>query len=227
MNSSSSSFNNYFDFKSSIKSIKGHQILAINRGEKKKELKVTLDIPDENFEKKLGYFCTDLVGNGSHKKLIFEAMQEAYKRLVKPKMKRKIRANLTKMAEHSALNVFAENLRQLLLTFPCRHSVVMGLDPGFKNGCKLAVINEHGKVLKTNTFYPKFDGSLAEKDEQMLRNYVEEYKVDVIGIGNGSGFGHTQKIVANLIKKFKWHKVSFTRVNEDGASIYRYHFQAH
>ena len=218
-----SAFKHYFDFKCSIKHIKPHQVLAINRGEKRKELKVTLDIPDEIFEKKLEKFCLNLVRVQNHEKkqLIASSVSESYKRLVKPAIKRKIRSSLTKSAESQGLDVFAENLRELLLTLPCRNSVVMGLDPGFKHGCKIAVIDCNGQVLRTGVVYPRVQ-DLSIQDETFLVNAIEELKVDIIGIGNRSGFGQTEKIVAKLISKCKRQRVAFTSVNEDGASIYRF-----
>jgi len=217
-----SAFKNYFDFKCYIKQIKSHQVLAINRGEKRKELKVTVDIPDGNLEKQLERFCLNLVKahtNYERSQLISASISEAYKRLVKPSIKRKVRSSLTKTAESQGLDVFAENLRELLLTLPCRNSVVMGLDPGFKHGCKVAVIDVNGNVLQTGVVYPRVQ-DLSVKDETFLIESIEKFKVDIIGIGNRSGFGQTEKIVAKLISKCKKQKVAFTSVNEDGASIY-------
>jgi len=148
-------FETYFDFKSSIHFIKPHQVLALNRGEKKKELKVTLEIP-EIFERDLECECLRLINpmQNEIRQLISEAMKDAYKRLVKPQIRRKIRSNLTRNAEKESLVVFANNLRELLLTPPCRNSVIMGLDPGFKHGCKVAVIDSQGKsVIKKSTYF--------------------------------------------------------------------------
>ena len=128
---SKSTFENYADFRCSISSIKPHQILALNRGEKKKELKITIEIPDV-FERDLECSSLRLINpkNPEIRNLISEATKEAYKRLVKPQIKRKIRSTLTRYAEKQSLEVFANNLRELLLTSPCRNSVIMGLDPG-------------------------------------------------------------------------------------------------
>ncbi len=218
-NKDKSVFRNYFDFKTSAFYIQSHQVLAINRGEKKKELQVSVELPDQVFEKLLVDYCIKLT-RPKQPFLMQEAMSEAYNRLVKARIKRKVRSRLTDKAEKDGLDVFAKNLRELLLTFPCRNSVVMGLDPGFTHGCKLAVIDQKGQVLTTHILYPKND-RLSSKDESFLINCIRTHQVDIIGIGNKTGFGPMEKIISNLIAKHCLQgKVAYTPVNEDGASIY-------
>lgn len=160
-------FQNYHDFQTSILRVKSHQILAINRGEKKKELRVKVDIPDVIY-RQLESFCLRQFQDADETRLK-PALNEAYGRLVKPMIQRRIRASLTKKAELESLDVFADNLRQLLLTAPCRNSVIMGLDPGFKHGCKMAVIDAKAQVLETGVIYPTLQGSLNDKVKVILK----------------------------------------------------------
>ena len=223
----STDFEHYFNFSNSVRYLKSHQVLAINRGEKRKEITVKFDIPDA-IQEDLKYFCIRLVqAHGEKKRLIGDAMVEVYKRLVKKQIQRRIRTNLTKKAETESLDVFADNLRQLLMTPPCKNAVVLGLDPGFKHGCKYACTDVQGNVLKTGVIYPKnVKGSswaLSPADQNEIVELVNDFHVDIIGIGNRTGFREMERIVVDLIQKKTFnHKVTFTSVNEDGASIYRY-----
>lgn len=224
--SQKSQFDNYFDFKNSIGRLKSHQILAINRGEKKKELKVKIVVPDilaKDLERK----CLEINPLQSYQKRTFvsKSIQESFKRLIKPMIQRRVRTNLTKKADLEALDVFAENLRNLLLTSPCSNTSILSIDPGFKHGCKLAIIDGKGIVQETGVIFPKFKlgvSSLTDKEDKYLIKIINDFNVEIIGIGNGTGSKQIENIVAEMIRKKVFRNiVAFTIVNEDGASIYR------
>lgn len=221
-------YKNYADFKCPVKSLKPHQVLAINRAEKKKQLVVTVEVPQQalnGFE----WHCKNIYlakseVNKKKKEMIVKAIQDGYKRLVKPMVQRRIRSMLSRDAENASLGVFADNLRHLLLTPPCRGVNILGIDPGFKHGCKLACINGSGEVEKTGIVHPQFGNyGLNKQDQATLLGMVESGKVDVIAIGNGTGCRPVEQLVSSMIKSGAFgnrNKISYVIVNEDGASIY-------
>ncbi len=229
-------FESYYDFKSPVRYLKPHQILAINWGEKKKELKVKVVLP-ERFSSQLERHVINLYSEACQdtikRSMIREAISEVYSRLVKPLVQRRLRSNLTKKAETASVDVFADNLRNLLLTPPCRNMTILGIDPGFKHGSKMAVIDVKGSVLDTAVIYPKFFpeaaaaskiSPLSDSDLGILARLIDTHAVEVVAIGNGTASRQVERLISDLIATKKIgerRKLAYTIVNEDGASIYR------
>lgn len=206
----------YYDFKEPIKKIANHRVLAINRGEKDKFLKVNIEIEDHLT---VGVITNDLVKEGFTSYLVKEAIIDGYKRLLYPSIEREIRNELTEKAEDDAINVFSLNLRPLLMQAPMKGKVVAGVDPGFRTGCKVAVVDETGKVLDYKTVYPTEPRNEIEKTKKVLKELIDKYNIDIFAIGNGTASRETEKVVADTIKEID-KKVSYTIVSEAGASIY-------
>lgn len=208
----------YYDYKEPIKSIANHRILAINRGEKEKKLKVTLDISDNE--------VIDLLKNRiiSNKKGITSiylesAIEDGYKRLLFPSMEREIRNNLTERAEEEAIKVFSLNLKPLLMQPPIRGKNVMAIDPGFRTGCKVAIIDDTGKFLDYATVYPTQPQNQVDKTKAQLKEFIKKYNIDIIAIGNGTASRETELVVAEMIQELN-EPISYIIVSEAGASIY-------
>lgn len=218
-------FQNYFEFKCSIKSIKPHQVLAINRGEDNKILSVKVVLP-ENIKRLYTIFCHKKwirpTATKSVKFLIEESVSDAYDRLVAPQVCRQIRSDLTKKAEKASIEVFCSNLKNRLLVATVKHKVVLALDPGFFHGCKLAVISKTGKVLYTDILYLNSKANSKMSEEEKLSDIVRNYNCEIIAIGNGTACRETETKVSNLIKKkaFPNLNVCYCIVDESGASIY-------
>ncbi len=207
----------YADYKESVSTIPAHRILAINRGEKENFLKVSLLVSAEVAVPKLQRRYVHSAGQSSE--LIKSAAEDGYKRLIFPSLEREIRAMLTERAEEQSIHMFEVNLKPLLLQPPLKGKVVLALDPAYRTGCKVAVLNPRGDVLATGVVYPTPPQSLIEDAETRLLKAIDKYKVDVISIGNGTASKETEIFVAGLIKKAK-REVSYTIVNEAGASVY-------
>jgi len=210
----------YFSYEESLKTIPGYRVLAINRGEKEKILTVKLLFPEEE----ILHYMEERRGKGlsvEQRKLLLEAIQDSYKRLIAPSIENEIRAWLTEKAEDGAIAIFADNLKQLLMQAPIVGKVVLGWDPAFRTGCKLAVVDETGKVLDTAVVYPtmptneKKQRAAAEK----LREFIEKYGVTLISIGNGTASRESEQFVAEVLKELP-QKVSYVITNEAGASVY-------
>ncbi len=207
----------YYEYTEAVKRIPSHRVLAVNRGEKDGVLKVSVDfetdramiIVTRNYIKNDGY-CAELVAN---------AATDAYNRLIFPSVEREIRNALTEKAEESAIKVFGTNLKQLLLQPPVKNHTVLGLDPGYRTGCKAAVVNENGKVLQTGVIYPAPPHSKLEEAKRLVKECVEKYGVTVISIGNGTASHETEVFVAELLPELG-SDVSYMVVNEAGASVY-------
>ncbi len=208
----------YHDFKISVRSVKPHQILAINRGEDEGILKITFDYDQEFLHNavKKRFFHTD---RSFFNEMIEEIINDSWKRLLFPSLEREVRKELTEKAELHAVEVFATNLRQLLLQPPLLNNVIMGIDPGFVSGCKIAVIDPTGKYLYGNTIYPHPpQRKTAEAVDLMVRT-IRQYKVRVIAIGNGTASRETESVVAEIIKENNL-ECKYLIVNEAGASVY-------
>lgn len=207
----------YYEYAEAVKRIPSHRVLAVNRGEKDGVLKISVDfdtdramtIVTRNYVKNDGY-CAELVAN---------AAADAYNRLIFPSVEREIRNALTEKAEESAIKVFGTNLKQLLLQPPVKNHTVLGLDPGYRTGCKAAVVNENGKVLQTGVIYPAPPHSKLEEARRLVTQWVEKYGVTVISIGNGTASHETEVFVAELLPELGVD-VSYMVVNEAGASVY-------
>ena len=207
----------YKEFKESIKTIPSHRILAINRGENDKCLKVELVA---NQEKALKIIEDEfLVKNENTEMLIKEIINDSYERLIFPSLEREIRNELTEKANEQAIHMFDTNLRPLLLQPPLKNNIILGLDPAYRTGCKIAVIDEKGDVLDTTVVYPTPPQSKTEESIEKLKALIEKHNVNTISIGNGTASKEAEIFVAELIKHCN-HKVNYAIVNEAGASVY-------
>ncbi len=210
-------YETYSGFKQEVKTLPSHRILAINRGENEKCLKVEILIDEKLtipvIEK---YFKRD---NQNTNALMDEVIADAYERLLFPSLERECRNNLTDVADEQAIKMFEVNLRPLLLESPLKNNIIMGFDPGYHNGCKIAVIDKHGAVLDTTVVYPTPPRNKTEEALEKLKNMIEKNKVDIIAIGNGTASKESEIFVAELIKQVS-RPVSYAVVSEAGASVY-------
>ena len=209
----------YYDFKEPIKKVAGHRVLAINRGEKENFLTVKIALEDENIVlQKLAYKV--IIKNSNTKEILQEVIADSYKRLIAPSLEREIRNDMTEQAEENAIKVFRENLKQLLLQPPIKDKVVLALDPAFRTGCKIAVIDQTGKTLDTAVVYPTAPQKKTEEAKNKLKQMIEQYCVDVIAIGNGTASRESEIFVAETLLKALDRTVFYVIVNEAGASVY-------
>ena len=209
----------YYDFKEPIKKVAGHRVLAINRGEKENFLTVKIALEDENvLLQKLAYKI--IIKNSNTKEILQEVIADSYKRLISPSLEREIRNDMTEQAEENAIKVFRENLKQLLLQPPIKDKVVLALDPAFRTGCKIAVIDQTGKTLDTAVVYPTAPQKKTEEAKNKLKQLIEQYHVDVIAIGNGTASRESEIFVAETLFKAIDRTVFYVIVNEAGASVY-------
>ena len=208
----------YYDFSEPVAKIANHRILAINRGEKEGFLTVRLDADEEAM---LRYLKNELIKNRTSQcvKYIEAAAEDSYKRLIAPSVETETRNLLTDRAQEDAIKVFAKNLNGLLLQPPIKGKTVLGLDPGYRTGCKVAVVDETGKVLDTNVIYCTLPNHDKDKAKSILKRLIDKYDVDIISIGNGTASKETQMLVAELIKEID-KKVFYMVVSEAGASVY-------
>ncbi len=208
----------YYDYKESLKTIKPHRILAVNRGEKEKVLNIKIDVEDDKILEYLYKENIKIEGLISSK-YVKEAIDDGYKRLIFPSIEREIRSELTDEANEQAIKIFSNNLENLLLQPPMKEKVVLGLDPAFRTGCKLAVIDKTGKFLEKSVIYPHEPINDIEKSTEELNRLVDKYKVDIISIGNGTASRESEKFVSNYIQDHK-KDTKYIIVNEAGASVY-------
>jgi uncharacterized protein len=210
----------YYDYSEAIAKLPPHRILAINRGEKEKCLRVTFDVPEEPIRRIMAdTFVTNPKSIFHH--LILKTLQDAYTRLIAPAIEREIRTQLTEMADGHAIQVFAINIKNLLLQPPVSGKTIMGIDPGYRTGCKVAVIDNTGKYLEGITIYPHPPQKDYFNAKTGIRILIEKYSVDIIAIGNGTASRETELLVAELIRELKQDRtVYYTVVNEAGASVY-------
>lgn len=218
-------YKNYYDYREAVSSIKDHRILALNRGEKEKVLNVGIE---GNKEVDINYLNTKIIKkpNSLFEVEIKEAIVDAYKRLIAPSIEREVRGELTKKAEEGAIDVFSLNLKNLLLQAPIKGKVVLGVDPAFRTGCKLAVISESGAVLDKGVIFPNerakgatVNENLLQKSKDTLSSLVKKYNVNIIAIGNGTASRETEEFVASTIKEYHLD-VKYAIVSEAGASVY-------
>lgn len=210
----------YYEFKQNLKGLQGHRILAINRAEKEGVLRVSVDI---NLEQVHAYFKRQLITQNQESQAAqyyTDAYIDAYKRFIGPAIEREIRSTLTEQAEQGAIEVFGDNLRNLLLQAPLKNKVVMGFDPAYRTGCKLAIVDETGKVLKVHVIYPH--ASSQGRHQQAISEFkalIKDYKVEMVAIGNGTASRESEIFVAEHLKGMD-HEVFYLIVNEAGASVY-------
>ena len=210
----------YNDFKEKLSTIPSHRILAINRGEKEEFLKVTIEKP---VDKILQYIGKRIIKNDKYEAILKETIEDSFKRLIEPSIDREIRADLTEKADKQAIEVFGKNAKQLLLGAPLKGLTVLGFDPAYRTGCKLAVIDETGKVLDTGVIYPTEPQNDIEGSEKELIKLIVKDNIQMIAIGNGTASRESENFVASTIKKVKEtlnKDVYYTIVSEAGASVY-------
>lgn len=208
----------YYSYEELVKSCPGHRVLAINRGEKEKILSVKINAPDEEI---LDYLQKKVIrkGNIYTREILEVAISDAYKRLIQPAIEREIRNELTQKAQEGAIKVFGENLKQLLMQAPIKNKIVLGWDPAFRTGCKLAVVDHTGKVLHTAVIYPTAPQNKVEDAKKTLISIINKYNIDLISVGNGTASRESELIIADLLKEID-KDVKYIIVNEAGASVY-------
>ena len=209
----------YYDFKEQVKHIKLYRVLAINRGEKEDILKVSIDIDSSNIILNLENRFVKDKSNLEIKEIVCDAINDSYKRLISPSIEREIRADLKEKAEEVAINNFSTNLEKLLMTPPIKEKNILGFDPAYRTGCKLAVLNKIGEPLKIDVIYPHEPKNEYEKSKEKVLNLIEKYNIDVIAIGNGTASRESESFIADVIKSSK-RPVEYIIVNEAGASVY-------
>ena len=217
-NEEKSVYDMYYDYSESVKTIAPHRVLAINRGEKEDFLKVKVEI---NNEKVINYIINEYVNdkNLKNKEVIVSAIEDSYKRLIFPSIEREIRNTLTENAQERAISVFGKNVKSLLLQAPVKDKVVMGFDPAFRTGCKIAVVDKNGKLLDTTTVYPTEPQNKVEESKKELKVLIEKYNIDITAIGNGTASRESEKFVSDMIKEID-REVQYIIVSEAGASVY-------
>ena len=207
----------YYDFSELVYKLPSHRILAINRGENEGALKVSINKPEDKI---LYYMEKDIIkGTTQFTEMLKNTILDAFKRLIEPSVEREIRSDLTEKAEEKAIKVFGQNAKQLLLSAPIKGKTVMGFDPAYRTGCKIAVIDETGKVLDTATVYPTAPQNDVEGAKKTLLNLIEKDHIDMIAIGNGTASRESEMFVSDMIKEVK-HDICYVIVSEAGASVY-------
>ena len=208
----------YYDYNEPVKYIKPHRILAINRGEKENVLNVNIEIDNREIET---FLKTKIIKNtkSNVSDIVIDAINDSLKRLILPSVEREVRADLTEIGENSAIDNFGKNLEKLLLTPPMKDKIVLGFDPAFRTGCKLAVIDQTGKKLEIAVIYPHEPHNKYEESKKILTDLIKKYKVEIIAIGNGTASRESEKFVSQVIKEEKL-PTEYIIVSEAGASVY-------
>lgn len=208
----------YSDYQEALYRIAPHRILAMNRGEKQKYLKIDIVTPEEKI---IDYLSKKIIKyNSPFKEILLEAIKDSYNRLISPSIENEIRNDLATKAEEASMNVFKENLHQLLLQAPMKNKVVLGFDPGYAHGCKIAIIDRTGKVLDTTVIYPTEPRKEIEKSSLILSRLIKKYNVDLIALGNGTASRESEKFIRDLLSTLKLDNCQYVIVSESGASIY-------
>lgn len=211
-------YENYYDFESAVSKLSGYQVLAINRGEKEKILSVKIEAPEEEI---LRYLKKKIVTreNPNTEECLVDTIEDSYKRLIAPAIEREIRNELTERAEDGAIHVFGKNLEQLLMQPPIAGKVVLGWDPAFRTGCKLAVVDETGKVLDTIVVYPTQPQNKVAQTKQIVKGLIDKYNISLISVGNGTASRESELVIVDMLKELN-KPVQYIIVNEAGASVY-------
>ncbi|MDS9472190.1 Tex family protein [Sporosarcina pasteurii] len=211
-------FGNYYEYEEPVKRIVPHRTLALNRGEKENVLRIGVAFPEDRI---IGNMERTVIRKGHVPAAgeVKEAITDAFKRLIAPSIEREIRSALTEKAEEQAIHVFSENLKSLLLQPPLKGNVVLGVDPAFRSGCKLAVVDETGKLHEVSVIYPHPPKPNKEKSRQMVLDLLKKYPISIIAIGNGTASRETEKFIADCLKEAQ-SEVAYVIVNEAGASVY-------
>ncbi|MCH5272591.1 MAG: RNA-binding transcriptional accessory protein [Lachnospiraceae bacterium] len=208
----------YYNFEEGLAKLPGHRILALNRGEEEKVLTVKINAPEERI---LRYLCTKVITkkNEYTDELLAAAVEDAYRRLIAPAIEREVRGDLTEKAEDGAIKVFGKNLVQLLMQPPIAGQTVLGWDPAFRTGCKLAVVDPTGKVLDTVVIYPTAPQNKVEESKRVVKKLIEKYNITLISVGNGTASRESELVIVELLKELN-KPVQYVIVNEAGASVY-------
>ena len=211
----------YYDYKEQVKNLKPHRVLAINRAENEKIITVNIDVDVENI---LGYLESKIIKNNESfvVNIVKDAIKDSYKRLIAPSIEREIRSDLTEIAHEAAIENFSKNLESLLLTPPMKEKVVLAFDPGFVNGCKLAVIDKNGKYLESlivKPFMNNINTTQLNTIKAQIMMLIKKYNVDIVSIGNGTASRESEKLISEIIKEYKLN-CKYVIVSEAGASIY-------
>ncbi len=208
----------YYDFSEPVNKLAGHRVLALNRGEAEKKLTVKIEAPEEDI---LRYLEKQVItrDNPNTKTVLQETIADSYDRLIAPAIEREVRADLTEKAQDGAIAVFGKNLGQLLMQPPIAGKVVLGWDPAFRTGCKLAVVDATGKVLDTKVIYPTAPQNKVEESKKILKQLIDQYDISLISVGNGTASRESEMIIVDLLKEIK-KPVQYVIVNEAGASVY-------
>ena len=211
-------YETYYDYNESLSTVPGHRILAINRGEAEKFLTVKIEAPEERI---IGYLKKKVLTNDNlnTNEILSETIEDSYKRLIAPAIEREIRNELTEKAEDGAIKVFAKNLEQLLMQPPIQGRNVLGWDPAFRTGCKLAVVDSTGKVLDTTVVFPTEPQNKVEETKAAVKKLIDKYDISLISVGNGTASRESELIIADMLKEIK-KPVQYIIVNEAGASVY-------
>ena len=211
-------YENYYDYDEALAKLPGHRILALNRGEKEKILKVSIEAPVEDI---LNYLQRKIISrdNENTSDTLKATIEDAYTRLIAPSIENEIRNNLTEMAEDGAIKVFGKNLTQLLMQPPIAGRNVLGWDPAFRTGCKIAVVDATGKVLDTTVVYPTAPQNKVEETKKVIKALIKKYNVSLISLGNGTASRESEQIIVDMLKEIP-EKVEYIIVNEAGASVY-------
>ena len=214
----SSVYEMYYEFEEPIKKLAGHRVLALNRGEKEKILTVKVNAPEEEA---MGWLQKQVITkeNPITKPILREVVEDSYKRLIAPAIEREIRSDLTEKAEDGAIHVFGKNLEQLLMQPPIAGQTVLGWDPAFRTGCKLAVVDPTGKVLDTVVIYPTAPQNKVKEAKATLKKLIEKYHITLISLGNGTASRESEQVIVELLKEIP-EKVQYVIVSESGASVY-------
>lgn len=213
-----SSYEMYYDFNERVNRIPSHRILAINRGEKEEFLKVKMEKPEPLI---IEYIEKDIIKNNNNQfvQILKDTILDSFKRLIEPSIEREIRSDLTEKAEEQAIKVFGQNAKQLLLGAPLKGLTVMGFDPAYRTGCKIAVIDETGKLLATTTVYPTEPQNNVEGAKKELKQLIKKYNINMIAIGNGTASRESEAFVSDMISEID-NEIYYAIVSEAGASVY-------
>lgn len=208
----------YYEYKEAVKTIKPHRILALNRGEKEEILSIKIDFDNDAI---INYLNDKIIKNNNSEcaLIVVDAIKDSLKRLIIPSVEREIRSELTLIASEKSIKVFMDNLEHLLLTPPMKDKMVLGLDPAFRTGCKLAVIDYTGKFIDKDVIYPHEPRNEYEKSKEIVLNLIKKYNIDIIAIGNGTASRESEKFISEVIKSCD-REVKYIIVNEAGASVY-------
>lgn len=209
----------YYDYSEAVRSIVSHRVLALNRGEREGVLRVSIEPPADYIVNGLNKRLVNRHASGQTRQILGAAIEDSYKRLLQPSVEREIRSALTEQAENQAIEVFSKNLKSLLLQPPLKGKTILGVDPAFRTGCKLALIEETGKVLEIGVMYPTAPKHDTKGAEQILLKYISQYPIQLIAIGNGTASRETEQFIADMIQKHKLD-LPYIIVNEAGASVY-------